>query len=337
MTKHDEFAFMNRQLAGMLQSGLPLEGALRQLSHSMQRSPLREELLALEHDLSQGIPLPDALSRRQLPAFYVSMLKVGVKGNQLPAVLLLLADYYQKVNSIWTRLKGLMVYPAIVLCFSLLLSLMVALLYGHFAARFNETYSSFFPADSAMMPGAAELALSLWLPVLLLLVATGGVAGALSIPSWRRYLRWRLPAFHEAGLAQLASSLALMLENGCSQKDALELLRQLEAGTPAQPEIERWLQEVANGRKNFGEIAIAGRTIPPLFVWLVAGNGEDWVGGFRQAAQIYHARAMHQLEILLYAVLPASVIALGILIVSQVVPMARLFLSFMQALTNVGE
>ncbi len=43
------------------------------------------------------------------------MLLVGARSNDLPGMLTLLADYYQRQHLLWTRLKGLMTYPAIVL------------------------------------------------------------------------------------------------------------------------------------------------------------------------------------------------------------------------------
>src|ERR1051326_6873955 len=139
---YDEFAFFNQQLAAMLRDGIPLEGALKQLSAGMRAGPLRAEIEALEVDLGKGAPLNDALSRRSLPAFYVrmveigarsndlpamltmladyyqrsnaSMVEIGARSNDLPAMLTMLADYYQRSNALLTRLKGLMVYPLIV-------------------------------------------------------------------------------------------------------------------------------------------------------------------------------------------------------------------------------
>ena len=84
--------------------------------------PLRSELLKLGDDLSKGTPLREALQARQLPDLYRQMLEVGAQANDLPAVLTLLADHYQRRQVIWTRLKGLMVYPAIVFFAALLLS-----------------------------------------------------------------------------------------------------------------------------------------------------------------------------------------------------------------------
>src|SRR5258708_6908987 len=122
----DEFAFFNQQLAVMLRDGIPLEGALRQLSAGMATGSLRAEIQQLEADLSRGTPLPDAIRQRSLPAFYVRMLEIGARSNNLPGVLTLMADHFHRANTLWNRLKGLMVYPLIVVIVSLGLTLVIS-------------------------------------------------------------------------------------------------------------------------------------------------------------------------------------------------------------------
>ena len=334
--KLDEFAFVNQQLAGMLKTGVPLEGALRQLCETMRRGELRDELQALEADLAQGTPLRDALAKRKLPEFYVRMLQVGAQGNDLPGVLTLLADYYQRVNGAWMRLKGLLVYPLLVLGASLLLSLIIALVYGYFLREAGADMQATFGGYPAEFPSALGLSLNLWLPVVMLGLSFGGMVAVLLVPRWRRALRWKIPAFKEAGLSQLASALALMLQNGCHLDQALGLLRQLEGGSPAGGELERWQTRLAAGHKKFSDVAVGGKVVPPLFVWLVAGSGEDWISGFKHAAGIYHDRAIHRVEMLLYAALPVSVLVLGVLILAQVLPILRLFLGMMEMLGGMG-
>src|SRR5580765_5296843 len=129
---YDEFAFFNQQLAAMLQEGIPLEGALKQLCQGMRSKGLRSEIEQLHTDLAGGIPLKDALARRKLPPLYARMLEVGARSNDLPGVLTLLADHYHRTNALWTRLKGLMVYPMIVLLVSLGLTLLISLAFSRF-------------------------------------------------------------------------------------------------------------------------------------------------------------------------------------------------------------
>src|SRR3954471_23925763 len=130
--KYDEFAFFNQQLAAMLRDGIPLEGALRRLCEEMRHGALRDELQALESDLAKGTPMADALRSRQLPELYKRMILVGVKSGDLPGALTMLADYFQRQNNVWTRLKGLMMYPFIVLSVAFILSCFLSYILGHF-------------------------------------------------------------------------------------------------------------------------------------------------------------------------------------------------------------
>lgn len=331
--KRDEFAFVNRQLAEMLRSGIPLEGALRELCRTMARGELKAELQQLENDLSQGVLLDEALSRRKLPPFYTAMLKIGVESNNLPAMLTLLADYYSKVDLIWTRLKGLMVYPGLVLCASLVFTLFVALS----LTAFHHSLQNGFLPPAGSGPSVIGPMMMLWVPVVV--VALLGLLISLIVfrPRWRRKLRWRLPAFHEAALAQIASALVLMLQSGVHLNRALELLRRLEAGTPAEPELQHWQARLAEGHKHFPQLATGSKIIPPMFSWLVAGSGEDWLSGFRYAAEIYYARAMHKIDMLLYLALPVAVLMLGCLLLGQVVPMFRYFLGMLNWIGDIGS
>ena len=103
--RQDEFAFFNRQLAVMLRNGIPLEGALKQLCLGMSGGALRAEIEQLEADLERGTPLTEALARRKLPEFYARMVEIGARSNDLPGVLTLLADHYERANALWNRLK----------------------------------------------------------------------------------------------------------------------------------------------------------------------------------------------------------------------------------------
>ena len=329
---HDTFAFVNQQLAGMLRDGLPLEGSLRQVCAQMQRGRLRAELQLLENDLAKGIPLATALGTRRLPEFYVRMMQIGARSNDLPGVLTLLADYYQSANATWTRLKGLMVYPVLVLLLSVGLSFWMATLFEQLLSSFGEnggsflTFSSIFYSTktSNAEPIRLTYQMHLWLPPLVLAALAMLALLAVSLPSLRRNLYWRLPAFKEASLARFASATAILLKSGCPLGDALDLLGQMERGTQAGAEVARWKKRCAEGHAKFSAIADGSKIFPPMFVWLVAGAGEDLATGFQRAAQTYQARAVYRTEVLLYAALPAALLLLGLMILSQIFPFAHL-------------
>jgi type II secretory pathway component PulF len=322
---YEEFAFFNQQLAAMVRDDIPLEGAMQRLSAEMRQGPLRSELEKLGADLAKGTPLREAVQARQLPDLYRQMLEVGAQANDLPAVLTLLADHYQRRQVIWTRLKGLMVYPTIVLFGALLLSCFLSFL---LRGILNPTLFSAFGGR----PEIGREVIGVWCPPLFLGLATLMCLVAVTVPRVRRALRWRLPAFKQASLAQAASALALMLRSGVPLDKALGLVEQLERGTPAEIELARWRQRLGGGCGKFSEMAAGGRIFPPLFVWMVGQSGEDLPAGFQRAAEIYQARASYRVETLLYSALPCAVLALGLVIVSQIYPVVSAFIFFMNTI-----
>jgi type II secretory pathway component PulF len=310
---YDEFAFFNQQLAAMLREGIPLEGALKQLSAGMRSGPLRVEIQQLEADLARGTPLKEALARRTLPDLYRQMVEIGARSNDLPGVLTLLADHYNRANALWTRLKGLLVYPLLVILVSLGLTLMISLNFSRFLSQFGQ--------ELAQQPFLTIP--SIWMPPIVLAFAALFALAAVSIPSWRARLRWRLPAFREASLAQLASAMALMLKNGTTLPEALALAEALESGTPAAQALARWRQLVEAGQGKPAEWTGDSRPFPPMFLWLVQKGGENVAAGFQKAAEIYQARASYRIELALYGALPVSILLLGQMVLWQAIPLMR--------------
>jgi type II secretory pathway component PulF len=327
--KNDEFAFFNQQLAAMLRDGIPLEGALRRLCDEMRRGKLRDELQALEADLAKGTPMADALRARQLPELYKRMILVGVKSGDLPGALTMLADYFQRRHLLGTRLKGLMVYPLIILFAVFLLSCFISFILSTFIWSNLESLVG--------KPALPVVSAGLWMSPVFIGLTLVAILVAIVISPARQMLRWRLPAFREASLAQVASAMWLMLKNNVPLDDALALVEQLEKGTSAEREIGQWRQRLALGRGKFSEMAPASKTFPALFIWTIAQSGEDLTAGFHRAAEIFHARAMYRSELLLYSALPCSILALAAMILSQIQPVFAALIAFLNALGVSGD
>jgi type II secretory pathway component PulF len=327
--KFDEFAFFNVQLAAMLKTGIPLETALRQVCKGMRRHRWRAEFERLETDLSRGIPLDQALDSRNLPDLYKQMVKVGAKTNDLPALLTLVADHYQRNGFLWTRLKGLMVYPAIVLIAALALSLLLAVQGQRFAMALSTQSASL--QYSGSYPWNNSWALPFFrtgsmMPVCVLAMVAVLSAVIFLVPPWRAAIRWRLPGFKDAHLARLASSLNLLLRSGVDLGSALGLMRRLETGTRIGSDLSAWENKLSSGIAKVSSENLKTRAIPPLFFWLVTSEGEDVAAGFARAAEIFYRRAVYKTDLLLNAALPVSILALGFIIIIQLFSTAQLIL-----------
>jgi type II secretory pathway component PulF len=258
------------------------------------------------------------------------MVLVGVKSNDLPSALTMLADYFQRQNNVRMRLKGLMVYPLIVLAAALIISCFLAYILGAFIWNNLQSLAEYHSPP--------PVAAAVWMtPVLIGVVLAAGLVAVIFSPA-QRSLRWRLPAFREASLAQVASALGLMLKNGVPLDDALAFAEQLEKGTRAEPEITRWRERLASGHAKFSALASgpavgSDSVFPPLFVWTVTQAGEDMTSGFNRAADLYQARALYRIELLLYSALPCSILALAVMIISQITPVFMALTAFLRALS----
>jgi type IV pilus assembly protein PilC len=336
---YDEFAFFNQQLAAMLRDGIPLEGALGRLCEDMRQGALRFELEQLGADLAKGRPLGDALRERQLPDLYKRLVLVGAKSNDMPGALTLLADYYQNQHNLWTRLKGLMVYPTIVVVVAFAVSLIFYFAWTNYLLG---AWKSFLTGmlEGSQLPALTRASMplldNLWVFPTFFGCLCALILTVLFVPRLRQAIGWRLPAFREARLAQTASTIGLLLKGGLPLPDTFGLVGELEGNSAARDEIDKWTQNLSAGMTRFSQIAAGGRVFPPLFVWLVSSAGEDIAGGFGQASEIYRNRATHRSEILLFAALPLSVLLLGVIILTQGWIIFSGFLVFVQLMNSVG-
>jgi type IV pilus assembly protein PilC len=335
--KSDEFAFFNQQLAAMLRDGIPLEGALQRLCQDMRHGVLRSELQALELDLARGTPLAEALKARQLPELYKRMMLVGVKSGDLPGALTMLADYFQRQNDVWTRLKSMMTYPLIVMFAAVLISTAIAFLW---TCVIGPSFKEVFSGMEIQLPAATLFAFAtlktIWIFPVVLGVIFLLAAGIVFQPGLRGKFLWRLPAFKEATVSRIAAAMTLMLKNGVPLPDAISLVEQLESSVGAAADLHEWRRRLGDGVTKFSEMAAANRMIPPMFAWIVASAGEDLGAGFNRAAEIYHSRAVYRTEVALFSVLPIASLFLGAIVISQAFLVLCMFLPLVTMVNWLG-
>ncbi|HEY3763453.1 MAG TPA: type II secretion system F family protein [Verrucomicrobiae bacterium] len=335
--KNDEFAFFNQQLAAMLRDGIPLEGALHRLCEDMRRGKLRDELQALEADLAKGTPIADALKPRQLPELYKRMVLIGVKGNDLPGALTMLADHFQRQNDIWTRLKSMMTYPLIVMFGGFVVSSLIACLW---AFVIGPGFRGMYSGMGFRLPWATIFALDtmqvIWVfPVVLGILFIIAV-GILFQAGMRGKFLWRLPAFKEATISRVASAITLLLKNGVNFPEAIGLVEELEEPNTIAGDLKWWKGKLAGGATKFSDIAAASKVFPPMFTWIVASAGEDLTAGLNRAAEIYHSRAMYRTEVALFSVLPLASLFLGAIVISQAFFLISMFLPMITMVENMS-
>src|SRR5467141_1735742 len=114
--KTRDIVIFTRQFATMINSGLPLVQALDILAQQTENKFLADITRAVVYDVESGHTLADAL-RKHPKAFsdlFVNMVAAGEAGGILDTILLRLAQFLEKNDLIVRKVKGAMIYPAVI-------------------------------------------------------------------------------------------------------------------------------------------------------------------------------------------------------------------------------
>lgn len=112
-----EKILFSRQLATLIDAGLPLLQSLRNVSSQTQSKPLRAVIDTIIADIEGGSAFSTALAKhpRVFNQIYISLIAAGETSGTLDKALERIAFQQEKDAEIMAKIKGAMVYPAIVI------------------------------------------------------------------------------------------------------------------------------------------------------------------------------------------------------------------------------
>ena len=143
-----------RQLATLVNAGLPLMRGIEVLKRQMKDAQMKEALDGIGENISSGGTFSEALSAypKIFDNLYVNMVKAGEAGGVLEVVLGRLAEFAEKAEKIKNKVKGAMIYPIVVLVAAIGITafLLVAVI-----PKFKQVFAD-------MLGGAALPAITQW-------------------------------------------------------------------------------------------------------------------------------------------------------------------------------
>ena len=106
-----------RQLATLVNAGLPLMRGLEVLKRQMKDPQMREALDGISENIAAGGTFSESLTAypKIFDQLYINMVKAGEAGGVLEVVLGRLAEFAEKAERIKNKVKGAMIYPCVVL------------------------------------------------------------------------------------------------------------------------------------------------------------------------------------------------------------------------------
>lgn len=110
-------SIFTRQLATLIDAGLPLLRSLTVLSKQEPNPVLRATVNALADSVQGGSTFSEALAQHPkiFNKLFINMVRAGELGGVLEVVLQRLAEYQEKAQKLKNKIKSAMVYPTIVL------------------------------------------------------------------------------------------------------------------------------------------------------------------------------------------------------------------------------
>ena len=333
----DELAFVNRQLAGMLKAGIPMESGLKKITESMTDSKLKAQLNQLGSRLEKGQLVDKAVVDLDLPETYKRLLALGQASQSMPKVLICVADYYERIGTLATRLRGLAVYPMLILICGIIVSGLMAYLS---VVLKNDLVSITQTAegDTGRAPWFSIYG-SVWFsvfPMCVFLVGLCVYSFILRSQKMRKYLSWKIPMLRDVALAQYASLTEVLLSSGAPLPEVMKMVSKLENGSEMEADLKKIEQRLSEGQASYEAASRGCKTIPGFFNWIVSQGGEDVATGFSHARSIYSGRAENKIQAFLHCFLPINILLIGILLLGFCLPHLAILTDLLNMIEQMG-
>src|SRR6266446_5890909 len=166
-----------RQLATLIDAGLPLLRGLNVLAKQEKDSVLKNTINKLADSVQSGSTFSEGLAQhpRIFNDLYVNMVKAGELGGVLEVVLTRLAEFQEKAQKIKNKVVAAMVYPIIVMGMAFaIMGFLLVFIVPKFEAIFHDMLGNRpLPAITTFVINVSKLVQNHWLVLIGAIVAVG--------------------------------------------------------------------------------------------------------------------------------------------------------------------
>ncbi len=278
-----QLSMLTRQLATLLEAGLPLEQSFNALIEQSEDESVHQILAGVRSELLAGHTLAQAMGQYEsvFPDIYRALIKAGEASGELGHVMMRLADYTESRQVLRQKVVLAFVYPAIV-TFVAILVVFGLLIYvvPQVVSVFQQTHQA-LPLLTRMLIGLSSALQATWMYLLLALAA--GVFFIRTLLRRKEILyQWherllRLPMLGRLvrGLntARMASTLAILAGSGVPLLISLQAAAGVVTNLPMRRALEDAAKKVREGVTLSRALAASG-LFPPILIHLI-GSGES--------------------------------------------------------------
>ncbi len=269
-----------RQLATLIDSGLPLLRSLNVLERQERDKLLKKTINKIADSVQSGSTFSDALALhpRVFNDLYVNMVKAGEVGGVLELVLTRLSEFQEKAAKIKNKIISAMVYPLIVMTMAVgILCFLLVFIVPKFETIFHEMLGDKpLPPVTRFVIGASGLVKDHGLVVLGVVVAVVTLYKFLGRTRRGRFVidsfKLRMPLFgnlnRKSTISRFARTLGTLVTSGVPILQALNITRETAGNAAIAAAISQVHDSVKEGESIVQPLE-ASRAFPPMVVSMI--------------------------------------------------------------------
>ncbi len=330
--KTRDVVILTRQFATMINSGLPLVQSLDILAKQTENPVLAAVVRQVVYDVESGHTLADALRKhpRAFTGLYVNMVAAGEAGGILDTILLRLAQFLEKNDAIVRKVKGAMIYPAVILSVAVIaISVLLIFVIPTFQNMFASVHLE-LPLPTRMVIGASNVLKNYWWAI--------GAVIAFTVVSLNRYyktppgrlqidtLLLKTPVLgdvlRKAAVSRFTRTLGTLISSGVSILDGLEITARTAGNMVIHNAVMESRASIAGGETIAGPLQ-KSKVFPPMVISMIA-VGEQ-TGGLDEMlskiADFYDDEVDAAVSALLALMEPVMIVVLGVIVGGMVIAM----------------
>jgi general secretion pathway protein F len=329
--RNEQVAAVTRQMASLLQAGIPLAEALRMIIEQAPDKKIESAFRDIREKVTQGMPLGDAVL--QHPGYftdlYSNMVKAGESSGALDKVLVRLAGFLQAQTRLKNKVGAALIYPMVMAGVGVLV---VAILMTMLKGRGEE-----LPLPTHLLITASDFLVAYWLLVMVGLIGLV-LAFQLFVNSDKGRLAFdrfklNLPVFgdlmRKQAMARFSITLSTLLRSGVPALQALQVTKAVLDNRVLQDALMNVHDRVLEGADLATPMKQTG-VFPPTVAYMVgvgeqAGNLEEMLervsATYDEEVDLATQKLTSMLEPIIIVVLAAIV---GCIVIAIVMPLLQL-------------
>lgn len=271
-----EIVLFSRQLSIMFRSKVPLVEALEVLASQTKNLHFKEKMFKLAEEVEGGTSFSGALARypELFSTFYISMVKAGEVSGKLAESLNYLADHLEREYHLTSRLRGALMYPAlIVFVVVLVLILMIFFVIPQLKEVLEGTGVE-LPFLTKLVIGFSDFFKKWgWILILILIGSIGITFRYYQTKRGKKFfdklfLRPPIigPFLKMVYLSRFAENLSTLISGGLPITQSLETVRDIIGNTSYKEAISETRDEVRRGESISSVLARFPEVFPPVFI-----------------------------------------------------------------------